>query len=280
MWTIDMIIFLIILMILAVVASVYVFVLVRPAKMPKSTDLSLLTNYAHRGLHGKTVRDLPENSLAAFKKAVAEGYGIEFDLQLSKDGEVMVFHDYTLKRMTGADGLLTDKTLAELKKLRLRTADGEPTHEKIPTLREVLAEVGGKVPLLVELKGESLDTSLCPKADEILREYRGAYCIESFNPMIIGWYRRHQPKVLRGMLYTDVCRTHGRNPINFMLSLMVLNVLAKPHFVAYDWHFARNLPIKLTTGYFGAKKFVWTIRSEEELAIADGVRVIFENVRP
>lgn len=275
-----MTVFLIILAILAAIALIYVFVLVRPAKMLRSTDPSLLTNYAHRGLHGKTVRDLPENSLAAFAKAVEEGYGIELDLQLSKDGEVMVFHDYKLGRMTGADGLLTDKTAAELKKLRLRTADGMPTHEKIPTLREVLALVDGKVPLLVELKGESLDTSLCPKADEILREYRGAYCIESFNPLMIGWYRRHRPQVLRGMLYTDVFRTNGRNPINFLLSSMVFNVLARPHFVAYDQHFKDNLPVKLTTEFFRAERFVWTIRSDEELAKADGAYVIFENVRP
>ena len=131
----------------------------------KFADSSLICPYAHRGLHGEGV---PENSLAAFKKAVENGHGIELDLQLSADGEVMVFHDYTLKRMTGEAGLLSEKTAEELRSLRLAGTD-----EHIPTLREVLELVDGQVPLLVELKGENLSAALPPKADEIRSSLRG-----------------------------------------------------------------------------------------------------------
>lgn len=276
-----MIVFWIVLGCIAALALTYIFVLIRPQRLPKSTDPALLCNYAHRGLHGKTVGDIPENSLAAYRMAVKLGYGIELDVQLSKDGEVMVFHDYTLDRMTGVNAKLADKTVEELKKLHLKTAEGLNTREKIPTLREVLELVDGKVPLLVELKGENFNTSLCPKVDEILSEYHGAYCIESFNPLLIRWYKRNRPDILRGMLYTDICQAKGKKTLlNFLLSAMALNVLAQPHFIAYDLQVKDKLPVKLTTGLFSAERFVWTIRTEDELKQAEGEHVIFENVRP
>ncbi len=251
----------------------YVFILVRPERR-RGTDRTLLCHYAHRGLHGGGV---PENSLAAFKKAVAEGYGIEMDLQLSADGEVMVFHDYTLDRMTECEGKLSSYTAAELQSMRLKTAAGVLTEETIPTLRRVLAAVDGAVPLLIELKGESLDASLCPAADAILRDYKGAYCVESFNPGLLFWYRRHRRDVLRGQLYTDVYRDKGKTAHYFLLSLMVLNVFARPQFIACNRLYDENFCVKLTTRLFRAPRLTWTIRSEEERV---GGWMIFENIRP
>ena len=132
----------------------------------------------------------------------------------------------------------------------------------------------------MELKGESLDTSLCPKADEILSEYKGVYCIESFNPILLGWYRKNRPNVFRGQLYTDVFREKGRTVLNFLLSAMALNVIARPNFIAYDQKYCDKLPVKVTTKLFGAKEFIWTVRNEDELKKSNGVNVIFENVRP
>lgn len=260
----------IILGILVLNLIVYIFILVRPnAKSPQNK--ALLCSYAHRGLWGK---DIPENSLSAFEKACENGFGIELDVQLSKDGEVMVFHDYSLERMTGETKKLCDLSLDELKSLFLKDTD-----QKIPTFKEVLALVNGRVPLLVELKGESLDSSLCPKVAEILKEYNGDYCIESFNPFLIFNMKKHLPNAYYGQLYTNVCRDKKKySPLNIFLSLMAFNCIAKPNFIAYNKNTRKSLPVKLTTKFYKAPKFVWTAKGEKEIATAKalGEYPIFE----
>ena len=248
---------------LVLLSLVYVLFLVRPrAKQP--SDARLLCDYAHRGLHGGGV---PENSLAAFEKACAEGFGIELDVQLSSDGEVMVFHDYTLVRMTGVEKKVCDLTAEELGELCLAE-----TEEKIPTLREVLALVDGRVPLLVELKGENGNTSLCPKVAALLSEYRGPYCIESFNPLLLRAMRKELPDVFYGLLYTNLWRekkgNKKRSMLDLLLSVMFFNFLAKPNFVAYKEIYRDELCVRLATKFYRAPRFVWTVRSEENLALA------------
>ena len=237
-----------------------------PAEMQK--------NYAHRGLYGG---EIPENSLAAFVNAVDAGYGIELDVQLSGDGEVMVFHDAALERMTGVKGKLGEKTLAELRELRL---DG--TEHGIPTFREVLAVVDGKVPLLVELKGESADTSVCEAVDEILREYSGAYLIESFNPLLLRWYKKNHPNVLRGQLTTNLTKGLGKNMRNRLLDSLLLNMVTRPDFLAYDIRCPKRIPVRLCTGFFHAQRFVWTVRDREEYRRSEDLDAfaIFENFCP
>ena len=252
--------------------AIYLLVLVRPPKKTKPTEV-LLCDYAHRGLHKEGV---PENSLAAFEDACRAGFGIELDVQLSRDGEVMVFHDYTLIRMTGCD-----KKLCELDAKELMTLTLAGTDQTIPTLKQVLALVDGRVPLLVELKGESFDTSLCAKVAELLRGYRGAYCLESFNPLLIGNMKKEMPEVFCGLLYTNVCREKKKkSALNIALTAMALNVVARPDFIAFDKADRDTLPVKITTKLFGAPKFVWTVRTREELDTAhkNGECPIFENI--
>ena len=266
------------LIILAIIAwfalllfSIYVIVLACPvAKEPGNRDL--LCEYAHRGLHGNGV---PENSLAAFRLARDNGFAMELDVHLSKDKEVMVFHDASLKRMTGRDAEIHELTCAELKTLRLAE-----TEETIPTLREVLELIDGKVPLLIELKGESTDTSLCPEVAKLLREYSGAYCIESFNPILLGAMRKELPEAYYGLLYTNVCREKKKiNALNIAITCMALNFIAKPNFIAFDKNDRSSFPVWLSTRFFGAPKYVWTIRSDEELNVAraNGECAIFEH---
>lgn len=249
----------------------YVIVLACPsAKPPKNS--ALLCEYAHRGLHGDGV---PENSLGAFALACEKGFAIELDVHLSKDKEVMVFHDATLERMTGNTAKINELTCEELSELKL--AD---TEERIPTLKQVLELVGGKVPLLVELKGESTDTSLCAEVAKLLREYSGEYCIESFNPLLLAAMRKQLPDAYYGLLYTNVCREKKKcSPLNIALTCMAFNFLAKPNFIAYDQKDRGCFPVKLTTRFYGATKYVWTVRSDEELEIArkSGEYPIFEN---
>lgn len=249
---------------------VYLLALVRPAKR-REVNEKLLCNYAHRGLHGDGV---PENSLEAFELACKSGYGIELDVQLSRDGEVMVFHDYTLIRMTGVDKKLCELDAAELKKLRLNGSD-----QTIPTFEEVLALVDGRVPLLVELKGESTDVSVCAPVVEILKKYEGDYCIESFNPMLVREMKKQLPGVYAGQLYTNVVRDKKkRSALNIILTCMALNCLARPDFVAYNQLDRKSLPVKLTTKLFKAEKFVWTVKGEEDIEKAKslGEYAIFE----
>ncbi|MBR2346888.1 MAG: glycerophosphodiester phosphodiesterase [Clostridia bacterium] len=255
---------------LILLSLVYLFVIVRP-RAKKCENEALLCDYAHRGLHGETV---PENSLLAFDLAAKEGYGIELDVQLSADGEVMVFHDYRLARMTGCEKKLCELTAAELSGLRLKGTD-----EKIPTFREVLALVDGRVPLLVELKGESTDTSLCPKVAELLREYGGAYCIESFNPLLLGKMRKQLPLAYYGLLYTNTCKDRKKySALNIVISCMGLNFIARPDFIAYNHKYRKSLVVKITTCLFRAPKFVWTVKGEEAIKKAHelGEHPIFE----
>ena len=249
----------VILSVFLVLFLIYLLLLVRPrARKPQSERL--LCDYAHRGLHDGNTGEYPENSPAAFKRACDEGYGIELDVQLSRDGEVMVFHDYSLSRMAKCDKKVSDLTRDELCELSL--AD---TNEKIPTFSEVLSLVDGKVPLLVELKGENFDTSLCPKVAELLKDYKGEYCIESFNPLLIKEIKKYLPDAFCGLLYTNVCRDKKKySALNIALSIMALNFLCYPDFIAYNYHDRKSLPVLLTTKLYRAEKFTWTVKSREE----------------
>ena len=263
---------LIVFLVLLILAVVYVSMI-----MPRATeqpDMSkVLTDYAHRGLHGK---EAPENSLKAFGLACEAGFGIELDVQLSRDGEVMVFHDYSLLRMTGCDRMLSELDAAELATLSL---DG--TDQTIPTLRQVLELVAGRVPLLIELKGEDTNTALCAKVAALLRDYEGPFCMESFNPLLIGHMKKLFPETFCGLLYTNVCRDKKKcSLLNILLTAMALNVVAKPDFIAYNKADRGSLPVRITTGLYGAGKATWTITTAEELEISHqrGEMPIFEKI--
>ena len=152
---------------------------------------------AHRGLHRPGV---PENSMAAFRAAIAAGYGIECDLQRSADGTAMVFHDYDLTRLAGAEGLVAALSPAELAHHRLLGTD-----EAIPTLTEMLAEVAGRVPLLIEIKDTTPDSGAevgdFPAAvAAILAGYRGPVAVMSFNPHVVAAFHKAAPQIAVGLV--------------------------------------------------------------------------------
>ena len=147
-------------------------------------------NYAHRGLHTKD-RLVPENSLAAFRRAAERGYGIELDVQLSRDGKVVVFHDDTLDRVTGVVGRVDSYDWEDLRKMHLCGTD-----ETIPLFTEVLANIKGAGPLIVELKTGHRNIELCEKTLAILRTFDQDFCIESFNPFIVSWFRKNAPDIV------------------------------------------------------------------------------------
>lgn len=219
--------------------------------------------YAHRGLHDNE-GDAPENSMAAFRKAVEAGYGIEMDIQLSKDGIPVVFHDFTLKRVCGAEGRVCDYTLEELQGFSLYK-----TAERIPTLSRVLELVAGKVPLIVEFKIERTDLSLCPAADKLLRAYGGLYCMESFNPLGVLWYRRNHREIMRGQLSEAFLQDgNNRGLLYFLLQNLMFNFICKPDFIAYNHIHAGIWARRICRKVFGNLAVAWTVRSREELAAA------------
>ncbi|MBQ9142767.1 MAG: glycerophosphodiester phosphodiesterase [Lachnospiraceae bacterium] len=253
--------FLSIVLISIMVLIIFYILMIMP-RMRKRPDIRPFQGvlYAHRGLHDNET-DAPENSMAAFCKAVEAGFGIELDIQLTKDKIPVVFHDMTLKRICGEEGRICDYTYKELQKFALCKST-----ERIPKLEDVLDMVGGRVPLIVEFKGETTDIGLCPVADKLLREYKGVYCMESFNPLMVAWYRKNHGDIFRGQLSEKFFTKGEKSLLHFVLQHLFLNFLAKPDFIAYNCKDYNELSRRICCGLFGATAVAWTIKSEDELA--------------
>lgn len=243
---------------LAILFALYLF-LIAP-RMCKKADITPLMgwHYAHRGLFDNAT-EAPENSLPAIRKAVEAGYGIEWDIQLSKDNKVVVFHDATLKRMCGVDGNVWDYTLEELKQFTLLDSGAQ-----IPTLEEALEVVGGKVPLIIEYKLDRVQTLVCELANDILKDYEGVYCIECFHPLAVMWYRKNRADIVRGQLSQEHYRfkKHRKNPAKYLAAWLLTNVAARPDFVAYNHNHYKDLSRRLFR-MLGGLSVAWTIRSVE-----------------
>lgn len=219
--------------------------------------------YAHRGLHDNNSA-APENSLEAFRKAVKEGYGIELDVQMSKDGVPVVFHDFTLERICKRQGKVCDYTWQELKEFTLCESK-----ETIPKFEDVLKLVKGRVPLIVELKVEWMDLTVCPAVDGLLKGYKGLYCIESFNPLVLLWYRRYGNDVVRGQLSDGFVKSGEFKGFLYMvLQNLLLNWMTKPDFVAYNHKYASIPARRLCRSLYKNMSVAWTIRSQKELDTA------------
>lgn len=265
----------IILIIIAVFGAIYLF-LVSP-RLVRKADMELLKcNYAHRGLWSE---DIPENSLAAFARAVEAGVGIELDIQLSKDNKIVVFHDSNLKRMCGVDKKISDLTYDELKQISLGNS-----LQTIPAFADVLKLVDGRVPLLIELKGTDLNTDLCKRAAAMLDKYHGAFCVESFNPYMLRWFKKFRPRYARGQLVTKVTKNDRKGSVilNFGLSHMLFNSFSRPDFIAVDFKVRKSFMIFVCEKFFGASIFAWTIRKQDEYDTCrdEGLYSIFEKILP
>ncbi len=233
--------------------------------------------YAHRGLHCSE-EGVPENSMAAFARAVRAGYGIELDVQLTKDRIPVVFHDDTLQRVCSAAGRVRDYTFEELQRFSL---DG--TQERIPRFADVLRLVDGQVPLLVEIKSTNFKPLVCEKTDAVLAGYHGNYVIESFNPYVLVWYRRHRPQVCRGQLAMNFQRQEGHYGLErYAARHLLTNFLTKPDFIAYDIRDKEAVSKNLCRKLFGCPSAAWTVRSPEQMIKVKPYydSFIFEGFRP
>lgn len=233
-------------------------------------------SYAHRGLHGN---GLPENSMAAFRAALENGYGIELDIHLLSDGNLAVMHDSELIRTTGAEGVIEDLTTADLKNYRL-----EGTNETIPEFRQVLELFAGMAPLVVELKAHGGNhAALTEAACKMLDTYDGVYCMESFDPRCLIWLKKNRPDIIRGQLTEDYFASKAKLPfiLKLILGNNLVNFLTKPDFVAYryrDRHstLSNLFCLEQLTG------ISWTLKTQEEFdtAVKEGWVPIFEGFRP
>lgn len=248
------------LIISAVLAILYLWAIM--PRMIQRPDYSRLMDwhYAHRGLHNNE-SDAPENSMAAFKKAIEAGYGIELDVQLTKDRIPVVFHDETLKRVCGAEGKIRDYTYQELQQFTLCNSG-----ERIPLFADFLKLVNGRVPLIIEIKVYENADIVCSAADNLIKEYKGIYCIESFHPFAVQWYKEHRPEVIRGQLSSNFNTPEKRESASmFMVHYLMTNFLCRPDFIAYDHHHKKNISRVLCRYLYGAVSVAWTIRSQKEL---------------
>lgn len=210
--------------------------------------------YAHRGLwNGRC----PENSLPAFDRAARRGFGMELDVRLTADGEVCVAHDDALRRMCGVDARISACTMAELQTLRLKN-----TEHTIPTFAQVLETVGGRTPLIVELKTGANNDFLCRRVLEMLRAYQGAYCVESFDPRIVWWFRANAPEIIRGQLAESPKRPTAAQ---WFSGSLLGNAMGRPDFVAWGDGGSARLGMKLMLHWLKPYLAVWTVRGEKRL---------------
>ena len=231
---------------------------------------------AHRGLHNIS-KGIAENSFTAYGEAIKRKLPIEIDVRLSRDGEVVVFHDDDLKRACGVEKKVSELTFKELRDLRLQGTD-----DVIPTFREVLELVGCQVPLLIEIKYVSgRNKELCEKTWDILKDYQGKYAIQSFYPTIVGWFKKNAPQVQRGQLSTNFIKVEGHKPYEPIAGALVLNFLSRPDFISYEYKYPRILPLGLCR-IFGAVTIAWTYTDEAQIDETQKYfsGYIFENFEP
>lgn len=234
-------------------------------------------DYAHRGLHNKA-RFIEENTLPAFRAAVGGGWGIELDVRLTRDGVPVVFHDDNLLRLFGRHERISKLSLRQLLCYRF------PSGEAVPEFSQVLAEIKGRVPLLIELKTQRDTARLCEAVFRLLDVYDGDFAIESFDPTVLHWLRKNRPRVFRGQLLTHFSKeqTALPRPALWAAENLLTSFWTRPDFVAYNWHYRKNLSLRLAKKVFGLTELSWTVSDVDtynELK-EDGAVCIFEDFEP
>lgn len=226
--------------------------------------------FAHRGLHDEKS---PENSLSAFEKAIAKGYAIELDVNPIMDGTPVVFHDSKMSRMTGKDKYIQNISREEFNETTLLSSG-----EKIPTLEDVLKFVDGRTPLLIEIKNQQKVGELEKAVWEVLKNYKGEYAIQSFNPYTLQWFKNNAPKVWRGQLAGFFKGEKLSLFKKLVLRRLGMKKITEQNFVSYD---LRNLPNRFVK-HLEIPLLAWTINNQEQyikaVQIADNV--IFQNCEP
>lgn len=248
---------LIVLAALAVILLAVMLVMIKP-NAKRDTSYFRNKSYAHRGLHDNEV---PENSLTAFRLAKEKGFGVEFDVQMTKDNKLVVFHDGNLKRVCGVDGYLRDYTYEELCEFRLKG-----TNEKIPLLSEVLDVLEG-ADIICEIKGDNgvKNYDICKRTYDMMSEYKGKYVIESFSPFLVAWFKDNHPEIIRGQLSCDFMHDESMGKaLRFCMTHLLVNYVSRPDFVAYDHRDINKFGFRVCKNFFKPFLVAWTAKGSEE----------------
>lgn len=226
-------------------------------------------NISHRGLHNS---NFCENSLSAFQNAMNHGFAIELDVQLTKDKQLVVFHDENSFRLTNKSFDIVATTYDELKSLTLLE-----TNDKIPLLSEVLALVKGKVPLLIEIKNNDFTSELEMQLALLLDAYKGEIAVCSFNYESIKWFGEHRPNLLRGLNFGDIQTLTVKDFVQFLYYFD----RSEPNFVSLDYALLESFIVKYCQ-FFKIPMVCWTIDSEEkkETALKKVQGIICEKIIP
>ena len=255
--------------------------LLKPRRKQPGWEALEGVRYAHRGLHDRA-QGIPENSMAAFRRAVEHGFGAELDVHLMADGNLAVVHDSSLKRVCGKDVLIEDLTAEDLKDYPLME-----TEERIPLFQDVLALFEGKTPLVIELKVERGNANaLTDAVMAALEGWGGTYCVESFHPAVLLRLKERYPKVLRGQLSQNFLRDSEVGglslPVRFMQTNLLTTAATQPDFIAYKWQDRGNVSLRLMKALYGVHEVNWTVRDRGTMEALDraGATSIFEGFVP
>jgi glycerophosphoryl diester phosphodiesterase len=235
---------------------------------------------AHRGLHD-VARGVIENSLPAFWAASRAGYPAELDVRLLADGEIVVFHDATLDRLTAGTGPIAALTSRELRSVLLSGAsagvDPKTDDARIPLLRDVLDLIAGSTPLLIEVKNEGAVGELEERTAALLASYRGAYAVQSFHPGTVRYWREHAADTPRGLLAGDFRDEKIDEKMRSRLRNMEFIEECQPDFIGYDIRLLPNEPVSRARAR-DIRVLGWTARvlADAERALAYCDNVIFE----
>lgn len=250
-------------------------------RLSKTHEMAAINTYvyAHRGLYNNAA-GIPENSISAFKEAIAAGYGIELDVQLTKDQVAVVHHDTDLMNSCNTPQKIADLTYDELQTYTLFN-----TEETIPKFEDVLSLVNGQVPLLIELKVELDYKATCEITAQLLERYDGLYTIQSFSPFAVKWFKENKPDILRGQLARNFFKGEpsGQNGFtDFVLTHLLLNFLTKPDYIAYSYSDLNEPSLNICHTLFKTPIIAWTLTTPESPSNTTSKfnTYIFESFRP
>ncbi len=244
--------------------------------MKNDIDWIKLRPVAHRGLHAPEKRII-ENTSSAFSQAIKHSYTIECDLQLTKDNNIVVFHDDTLDRLTSLTGKVKELNAQELQKVTINNSD-----DKIQTLEQLLMQVNGAVSLVLELKTlRDGDVTLAKRAIEILADYNGVFCLMSFDPRLISTVKTFAPHISRGAVVMPDTEQFWTMPAVSAEPAVRYIDLIDPDFLSYD---VRAFPSEFAQSFRDGGKPVisWTVRNQEtaDFAYKHSDQITFEGFLP
>ncbi|AIO18519.1 cytoplasmic glycerophosphodiester phosphodiesterase [Candidatus Izimaplasma bacterium HR1] len=236
-------------------------------------DLSWIRDgyFAHRGLHNK---EIPENTMTAFSNAVSHGFDIELDIRMTKDKEIIVFHDSSLARLCGEEVKVDESNYSDIENIRVLNSD-----ETIPLLKNVLTLLPNKTEYLIELKPSIHYKEFVKLFIELMSNYQIKYAIHSFDPRIVNEFRKQSPNIIRGQIASTFPNRKGlmRKAIKHLLT----NIYTKPDFTNYNF---KDLPRKKLDKLYkkGHMVISYVVRSKEDLAFVRKHydNAVFENFIP